>query len=189
MRRNIKRDITLTDGKITLRPYRRSDIKATYEAIRESISEMSVWLPFAHKDYTIEETRAWIKQRPGEWKKGNSFEFTILDLKDDSVIGGCGLNEISREVEHANLGYWVRTSRTGNGTATAAARLLAAWGFKELGLIRIEIVIATGNIRSQRAEEKAGATREGILRNRIQVRDKTYDAVMFSLIPQDFQYK
>jgi len=31
--------------------------------------------------------------------------------------------------------------------------------------------------------EKAGATREGILRNRLVVRDKVYDAVMFSLIP------
>jgi len=33
--------------------------------------------------------------------------------------------------------------------------------------------------------EKAGATREGILRNRLVVRDKVYDAVMFSLIPGD----
>jgi ribosomal-protein-serine acetyltransferase len=180
------REITLTDGKITLRPYLKSDIQATFEAIRESIAEMSPWLPFAHQDYSIKDTHAWIKQRPGEWKRGISFEFIILDAKDAAIIGGCGLNGINQNRMVANLGYWIKTSRTGNGAAPAAVRLLAGWGFKTMRLKRIEIVVATGNVRSQRVAEKAGATREGISRNRIQMRDKTCDAVMFSLIPADF---
>jgi ribosomal-protein-serine acetyltransferase len=189
MKNEINRDITLTDGNITLRPHRKSDIKALYEAIRESIAEMSPWLPFVHKDYSIKETRAWVKQRPGYWKKGTDYEFAIIDAKGDAIIGGCGLNGFNHEGTRANLGYWVRTSCMGRGAAPAAARLLAEWGFRAPGLKRIEIVVATGNMRSLRAAEKAGATREGILRNRIQVRDKTYDAVMFSLIPADFKIK
>lgn len=189
MYESINREVTLDDGKVMLRPYRKDDIKATFEAIRESIAEMSVWLPFAHKDYSIKESRAWIKQRPGEWKKGNSYEFVILDAKDDSCMGGCGINQIDYNNLLANLGYWIRSGRTGHGAAPAAARLLAEWGLKALGLKRIEIVVATGNLRSQRVAEKAGAKREGILRNRILVRDKTYDAVMFSLIPPDFGLK
>jgi ribosomal-protein-serine acetyltransferase len=189
MPNRINRDITLTDGTVTLRTYRMSDLKAQYEAIRESLTEMSPWLPFAHEGYSMKETRAWTKQRPGDWKKGIGYEFAIMDAKDGTIIGGCGLNGINPEGDRANLGYWVRTSRTGQGTAAAAARLLAEWGFRALGLKRIEIVVATGNTRSQRAAEKAGASREGILRNRIQVRDKTWDAVMFSLIPADFSLK
>jgi ribosomal-protein-serine acetyltransferase len=189
MPEKINRDIELTNGTIILRPYRRCDIKATYEAVRESIMEMSPWLPFVHANYSLKESREWIKQRPKDWHKGISYEFTILEAGNGMTKGGCGINQIDYNNLYANLGYWVRTSRTGHGTAAVAARLLAEWGFKALGLKRIEIVVATGNMRSQRAAEKAGAKREGILRNRIQVRDKTYDAVMFSLIPKDFDLK
>ncbi len=178
--------VVLNDGKVMLRPYEKRDIDETYRAVRESLAEMAPWLPFAHPDYSIKESRAWIKQRPKEWKKGTSYEFVILDARDGAYLGGCGLNGIGGENQRANLGYWVRTSRTGKGVAPSAARLLAEWGFKALGLKRVEIVVATGNLRSLRVAEKTGATREGVLRNRIAVSEKTYDAVMFSLIPQDF---
>lgn len=69
--------------------------------------------------------------------------------------------------------------------ATTATLLLARFGFSEFELNRIEFVVATGNKASQRVADKVGATREGVLRNRLVVRDKVYDAVIFSLIPQD----
>ena len=173
----------LTDGKITLRPYRKEDIEATYKAIRESLAELSPWLPFAHKDYSLRETREWMKKRPGEWKKGTTYDFGIFDAKDGTLLGGCGLNQVLKLNRSANLGYWVRTSRTGEGTAAAAARLLAKWGFETLKLLRIEILVATDNARSLRAAEKAGAKREGMLRNRLILHEKAHDAVMHSLIP------
>jgi len=71
--------------------------------------------------------------------------------------------------------------------ATATVRLLSAFALKELGLIRIEIVVAAGNIASQRVAEKSGAKREGILRNRLAAGDRVFDAVMYSLIPSDVQ--
>jgi len=172
-----------------LRPYEKRDIDETYRAVHESLPELMPWLPFAHPDYSIKEIRQWIVQRPKEWRKSNAYEFAIFSAADGAYLGGCGINQISYTSLFANLGYWVRSSRAGNGVAPAAARLLAGWVFKELGLNRIEIVVATGNLRSQRAAEKAGATREGIERNKIKVRDKVYDAVMFSLIPQDFGLK
>jgi RimJ/RimL family protein N-acetyltransferase len=171
--------IVLSDGLISLRPYRMSDTDNLYRAVRESLADLSPWLPFAHDGYSAKESRAWIKQRPGEWKKGIAYQFAIFEAKDDCTWAAAA-SCIDYNNMLANLGYWVRTSRMGKGTAPAAARLLAGWGIKELGLKRIEIVVATGNLRSQRAAEKAGAKREGVLRNRVQVHDKTYDAVMFS---------
>jgi ribosomal-protein-serine acetyltransferase len=84
----------------------------------------------------------------------------------------------------ANLGYWIRTSRTREGAAREAIRLLVDFGFATLGLVRIEIVVAVGNISSQRAAEKTGAYREGLLRNRITHRREALDAYMFSLVRQ-----
>jgi RimJ/RimL family protein N-acetyltransferase len=67
----------------------------------------------------------------------------------------------------ANLGYWVRTSETGRGIASKATRLVAQFGFAELGLQRIEILAAVGNVASQRVAEKAGAVRECVARKRL----------------------
>jgi RimJ/RimL family protein N-acetyltransferase len=98
-------------------------------------------------------------------------------------IGGCGINDIGEDKSRANLGYWVRSDRTGQGIAPAAAKLLAKWGFEALGLKRIEIVVAVENARSLRAAEKTGAKREGVLRNRLLIGNKPHDAVMHSLVP------
>jgi ribosomal-protein-serine acetyltransferase len=178
-----RKKLELTDGKIMLRPYRKEDTEANYKAIRESLAELSPWLPFAHKDYSIRETREWVKKQPKEWKKGISYDFGIFDAKDGTLLGGCGLNRVQKVNRSANLGYWVRTSRTGEGTAGAAARLLVKWGFEALKLVRIEILVASDNARSLRAAEKAGAKREGVLRNKLTLHEKTHDAVMHSLIP------
>jgi len=180
-----RKDIVLTGDSVLMRPYRNGDAEELHKAVRESLAEMSPWLPFAHEDYSIKETRQWLKKRPDDWKKGITYDFAIFNSIDGVFVGGCGLNHIDYEGLTANLGYWVRTSRTGQGIAPMVTKILAKWGFKELDLNRIEIVIATGNERSQRVAEKVGAYREGILRKRIIVREKVYDAVMFSLVPGD----
>ena len=179
--------VVLNDGKVMLRAYAKRDIDETYKAIRESLPELMPWLPFAHPDYSPKESREWILSRPKDWKKGNADDFAIFSAADGAYLGGCGINRIDYMNMIANLGYWIRSTRAGNGFTPAAARLLAGWGFKELGLKRIEIVVAAGNLRSQRVAEKTGATREGIERNRITVGDKVYDGVMFSLIPTDLK--
>ena len=181
----MKNDVVLTDGNISLRRYRKSDAEELYKAIRDSLAELSPWLEFAHSDYSIKETRQWLKTLPGHWKKGTAYGFCIVDTGDGSIIGGCGLNLIDNPSKRANLGYWVRTSRTSQGVATTATLLLARWGLKELGLNRIEILVATGNKPSLRVAEKVGAHREGVLRRRFVVRDNIYDAVMFSFVRGD----
>lgn len=187
--KHINKDLQLTSGLILLRPYRPSDANHLYEAVRESIAECSVWMPWCHADYSIEEAKSWLKLRPEAWENALEYEFAITDSRDASYLGACGLNHISRENRSANLGYWVRTSRIRQGIATTATLLLARFGFNELKLNRIEILAATGNEASQRVAEKIGAIREGVLRNRLVVRDKMYDMVMFSLIASDLNTK
>jgi len=111
--------LELTDGFIILRPYQLSDIIRLYEAARESIPEVGAWLEWCHPDYSMEESRVWVEARQAKWEEGTSFDFSIVDPKDDSYLGGCGINAIRGDHEFANLGYWVRTSRTKQGVATA----------------------------------------------------------------------
>ena len=82
----------------------------------------------------------------------------------------------------ANLGYWVRVDAANRGTATAAVGLLRQWAFQHTDLERLEIVVALGNLASQRVAAKSGATREGTLRRRLLLHGRHHDAALFSLV-------
>ena len=173
------------DKSFIIRPCQPSDAEPVYEAVRESMKELSPWMPWCHRDYAIEDSRTWFGSRPDLWQKGMEYDFLIAHRSEGRPLGICGLNNLDRENRLANLGYWVRTSQVRKGVATACVPLVARFGFEELNLNRIEIIVATGNIPSQGLAMKIGATREGRLRKRLVVRDHVYDAILFSLLPED----
>lgn len=177
---------TVTDGVVTLRPLALKFSPAITEAVLESFDSLSPWMGWVHSGYTEQDYRKFIERMRRNWKRGLAYEFVVLDANDESVIGGCGLNHVNPGKGFGNLGYWVRSSRRGQGLAVHATRLAARFAFEQVGLVRIEIVVAVDNRASLRAAEKAGARREGVLRNRMVVRDQVFEAVMYSLTPDDF---
>lgn len=182
-------EIELIDGDILVRPLRPDDVRPLYEAARESIPEVSPWLPWCHENYAIEETEAFIASRARAGADDEWYSFGIFDRQSGRFLGGVGLNFINRVHQMANLGYWVRTSAAGNGIAAKGARLVAQFGFEQLGLQRIEIIAAVPNVGSQRVAEKVGAKREGVLRRRLLIHGTPRDAVMFSLVREDLNRK
>lgn len=164
----------------SIRRYGPGDVPQLHEAARESIAEVFPWLPWCHPDYTEAEAREWIESRGPLFDEGTEYHFMIVD-ESDRCLGGCGLNHINTIHRFANLGYWVRTSATGRGVATAAVKHLEAFAWEQTDLVRLEIVCDVGNTVSQRVAEKAGATREGVVRDRLFLHDAPHDAVMYSL--------
>jgi ribosomal-protein-serine acetyltransferase len=188
-RQQISSDLALFDpaSGFGIRPYRITDIPFLYNAACESIEQVYPWLPWCHPGYTLDEARSWVYYAIDAWASAREYEFVIFHETQKAFAGGLGLNQINMVYRMSNLGYWVRSSKTGKGAASAATRLAAKFGFRRLGLKRIEIVVAVENMASQRVAEKAGAKREGILRNRVFMHERSYDAAMFSLIPTDFE--
>jgi ribosomal-protein-serine acetyltransferase len=181
--------LSTMDGSFLIRPCQPADADSVFEAVRESIKELSPWMPWCHREYTLEDTRIWFGSRPEMWEKGLEYDFLIADRSNGRPLGICGLNNLDRENRLANLGYWIRTGNVRQGVASACLPLVARFGFEELNLNRIEIIVATGNIPSQGVAMKIGASREGRLRKRLVVRDHVYDAIIFSLIPGDLNLK
>ena len=175
----------LTAGDLTLRPLEVQDAPALVAAVHESMAEVMPWLSWCSPEYDLDAARAWIETLPGAWQAGIQYGFAITTTQGGRFLGCIGLNQVNHIHRLGNLGYWVRTTAVGGGVATRAARLAARFGFEQLGLQRVEIVVSSGNQRSQRVAQKTGAVREGILRNRLMVRGTPHDAVMFGLISQD----
>jgi RimJ/RimL family protein N-acetyltransferase len=176
----------VSDGIVLLRPFRLEDAQETFNAVRESLTDLKPWMSWAYDAYSLSDTREFIRLTRARWQEGTLFAFAITDARSGLILGGCSLSHIHPVYHLCNLGYWVRSSRHGNGIAGRATRIAARYAFEKVGLVRVEIVIAPENEASLRVAKKVGAHYEGVLRNRMVVGQAVYDAVMYSLIPQDF---
>jgi ribosomal-protein-serine acetyltransferase len=169
---------------VLIRPYRIDDAETIFQAVQESLPDLIPWMPWCHPQYSLNESHSWLELQVPLFQEANGFEFAI-ESSDGRYLGGCGLNQIDRMNQRANLGYWVRSSATRRGVATAAVSLLRDWGFQNTDLIRFEIVIAAGNAASHRVAEKVGAFREGVARDRLLLHGAPQDASVFSFIRKD----
>jgi RimJ/RimL family protein N-acetyltransferase len=177
--------LKLTDNVVTLRPFEFGEDNELHKAVEESLTELSPWMSWANEGYTREVAANFIAITRAQWSNGGMYAFAISD-EQNRIVGGCSLSHIHPVYHFCNLGYWVRTSRHGEGIAARATKLVAQFAFEKVKLIRAEIVIAVGNEYSKRVAEKAGAHYEGILLNRMVVGKDFYDAHMYSLLPSDF---
>ena len=122
------------------------------------VERVGKWMDWLSAAYTEADSSGWAKGAANDWGKGSRYEFVIIDSLDDQVSGCCGLNRINDKDLVCNLGYWVRESKIRQGAAYQAARSLASFGLGELGLRRIEIVIADGNDVSRKVAACTGAS-------------------------------
>jgi ribosomal-protein-serine acetyltransferase len=185
----IPRSIELkpSKGGFILRPPSMEDASAIFEAIMISLDDLIPWMDWCERNYSIDLTLEWLERQPSEWDEGLNYQFALFDDLNNQFLGACGINHINRYYLLANLGYWIRSDRKGEGIATEATHQVAKFGFERLGLQRVEIVAAEENWASRRVAEKAGATFEGILRRRLRIDDKNLDAAMHSLVPEDLE--
>jgi RimJ/RimL family protein N-acetyltransferase len=168
----------------SLREYAPGDAEDLYRAARESVGDVFRWLPWCHAQYSMADAVEWTEAQARRRAEGTEYGFAIVG-PDGRYLGGCGVNQINRLHRFGNLGYWVRSSETGRGVASNAVRQLADFAFRATDLVRLEIVCAVGNERSQRVAERAGAVREGVLRRRLVLHGEAVDAVMYSIVRKE----
>ncbi len=173
--------------KYTVRRLQPTDAPSFYRAIRESIEELTYWMAWCSKDYSLSDAEAWMKTTNDMWVSGAEYPLGIFDATTGEVVGGTGVNHINRAYRIGNIGYWVSSKRTGEGIARFAAHHSALLGFGELALTRLEIVVLTHNKASQRVAEAVGAKLECEARNRLYFQGTPHSAFVYSLVPGDLR--
>lgn len=84
------------------------------------------------------------------------------------------------------IGYWLGEKYQGKGIMTKACKALIQYCFEELNLERIEIRVATENIKSQAIPERLGFQKEGCLRNAEVLYDQYIDLYVYGLLKKEF---
>lgn len=176
----------LEDGPLRLRAFRPNDLDALLASLRESMDSIGYWEDWCTPSYSAADGRHWIAHTRRSWRGvGDQCALAIVDRVSDSLIGSVSINQWRAEFRCANLGYWVRRSRQGQGIASRAARLLATHALRTPALQRLEIVTIEANLASRRVAEKAGARFEGIARCRLRQRGEPQSAAIYALTAAD----
>ena len=177
----------ITAPGICLRAYEADDADVFAAVVRESVETVGRWMGWCHAEFNSDHARDWFTACDKAREEGTAYEFGIFSEDGKVLLGGAGLNMISKLHNYCNLGYWIRQSEQGRGIATKASILLADAGFRELGFNRIEIVAAEGNVNSIAVAKKVGAQLECMARNRLVVGGVPVTAAVHSLLRQDWQ--
>jgi len=176
-------DPPLTDGDIRLRAWERRDVPALTAACQDP--EIPRWTVVPHH-YTERHARDFISGTAGDLKAGRELALAIVD-GDGRVLGALGLSNFDWANLKAEVGYWMAPESRRRGIGARAARMLAEWSIRTLGLERIELLANPMNEASQRLAERAGFTREGTLRGYRRRKGAREDLVMFSLLGEDLE--
>ena len=147
--------------------------------------ELSQYIPAMPYPYSQSDARTFLEVADRGWAEESGAAFVIAHAAGGDGLGTIGLHLFADDAGLAAVGYWLRREARGHGAATIAVRLVSAWAFDELGIKRLSLFTLPGNVASQRVAERAGFTREGILRAWVPTRDGRRDSVMFSLLPDD----
>ncbi len=169
-----------------LRPFRASDEAQFVMAVRESMATVGLWMPWARPDYNIYDAREWFARCAATMEEGTAYDIGVFSPDGRDLYGGVAINQIRREDNLGNLGYWIRQSCQHRGLAAGAATMMACHGFHALGLTRLEIVAVETNLASRAVAAKIGAEFECIARNRLILRGRPVGAAVYSLVPESF---
>jgi RimJ/RimL family protein N-acetyltransferase len=174
----------LADEVVALRPWRADDAPAVAAAI-DGDPEIAAWLDEVPQPYGLDDAHEYIAACKRGWAEGAGAFFAVVDPADGTLLGSLGLRLAGLPQGVAEVGYWIAREARGRGVASHAVRLAARWILGEVGIERLQLRADTLNVSSQRVAEKAGFTREGVLRSMHYNprQGRRVDFVLFSLLP------
>ena len=132
--------------------------------------------------------RAWIGDMLARQARGTDLPFAVVHLESGRAIGATRYMDIqpaNRGLEIGGTWYGRAFQRT--AVNTEAKYLLLGHAFEHLGCIRVQLKTDRRNERSQRAIERIGAVREGVLRHNLIMPDGyRRDSVYFSILAEEW---
>lgn len=130
-----------------------------------------------------QETRSYIETALLGREQGHRFAFAVLDDASGKVLGTTSYHDIVPAIRRVEIGYtWYAASMQRTHVNTSAKLLLLAHAFGTLACHVVGWRTDNFNFASQRAIERLGAKKDGIIRGHALRRDGTIrDTVMYSM--------
>lgn len=131
-----------------------------------------------------DETRIYIETALDNRKQGHRFAFAVIGETSGKILGSTSYHDILPDVKRVEIGYtWYAKSVQRTHVNTTCKLLLLSHAFDMLGCNVVGWRTDNFNFASQRAIERLGARKDGVIRGHYLRRDGTVrDTVMYSLL-------
>jgi len=129
---------------------------------------------------TEEQALDWIERNRGRWADGVGFSFAVAEAGTGRAVGQLGLWLADLPESRAQIGYFVMPSARGRGVAAAALTAATGFAWTIPRLHRIELHIEPWNTASLRTAERAGYTRERVLKAHREIGGRWRDVLLYT---------
>ena len=175
--------------RLLVRCWNPRDAPLLKEAVDSSLEHLRPWMPWAaHEPQPVAEKVELLRRFRGNFDLGHDFVYGIFTPDESEVVGGSGLH--TRVGDDAfEIGYWIRSDRTGQGLATETSAALTRVACELCGVDRVEIHVDPANETSCSIPRKLGYREEATLLRRLPPKEpggRRRDVVIFTLLAQDF---
>lgn len=152
-------------------------------------AEEDIWRYMTFADLASrDELEAWIGTAMNANKLGTELNFAIMDEASQAAVGTTSFYRVVPEHKRLEVGKtWLGAPYRRTHINTAAKYLLLTHAFETLHANRVELNTDARNLRSQRALERLGAVRDGVLRCHMVMRDGfVRDTMNYSFTMRDW---
>lgn len=173
---------------LSLRMFTVNDAEALFELTMASKPYLREWLGWLDFIETVDDSKRNIEGRIKGLIETGGYPKSFALIYQGELVGTVGYNEIDRGVQCGTIGYWLGQEFQGKGIMSQALETLIDYGFRDLGLNKIEIRVATGNVKSRALPERLGFKQEGVLREAEWLYDRYVDHVVYGLLRDEWAH-
>ena len=177
--------VTLQGRLARLEPLRMAHAHELYEASRDP----GLWTyKLVRQPRSLTEMEQLIASVLQNQEAGACLPFAIMSLERDCAVGETRYFNFTPQDHGVEIGWtWLTPAVQRTGVNTECKYLLLRHAFENMGAIRVQLRTHHLNINSQRAIERLGAVKEGVLRNHIIMPDGSYrHSVYYSIIESEW---
>ncbi len=171
--------VSLADARVRLEPLGLQHV----DGLKRAAADGELWKIRVTSVPDPDDTRGYVERALQAFAEGHRLAFAILDATTGEVIGSSSYHDILPPVERLEIGYtWYGKTRQRTHVNAAAKLLLMTHAFETLGAQVVGWRTDNFNFASQRAIERLGARKDGVIRHHALRRDGTVrDTVMYSM--------
>jgi RimJ/RimL family protein N-acetyltransferase len=148
------------------------------------INDLHISVPLGNASdvFSIEAEREILEKLSKE-----KYNFAIVELKNDRLLGNCSLFDVNLMHQRAELGIFIGEKENwGKGFGTEAIILILEFGFKILNLHNIMLKVFSFNERAIKVYKKIGFEEIGIRKEACRINNKWFDDIHFQILSSNF---
>lgn len=177
--------VTLTGNVVRLEPLQATHVEELFRAAQDP----TIWsfMPY-NPSVSLEAMQIWLVDALEAQQRGKDVPFVIVKRRTEKIVGSTRYLTIMPKDRGLEIGgTWLAREVQRTSVNTECKYLLLRHAFETLDAIRVQFKTDSRNLPSQRAIERLGAVKEGVLRNHMILPDGYYrHSVYYSILDTEW---